>query len=88
MALTKKRYATLNKFLTDIKKRFKNVKWEVYQPTDYITEVYGKGFILRGTMGIFEKEFFILIEDPRRLEWAAMINGELESEVKNAHGSR
>lgn len=83
MAHSKKRFATLNRFLGEARKMFPNTSWSVYQAGDEINDVYGPGFILVGKRGIYEKEFFILFEDQRRIEWAAMINGELEDLVEN-----
>ena len=86
MVLSKKRSAALNKFLGEARKTFPNTSWSVYQASDEINDIYGPGFILVGKRGIYEKEFFILFEDKRRVEWAAMINGELEDNIQ--HGSR
>lgn len=84
MVRMKKRYGTLNKFQGEIRKVFPDVKWTIWQADKEIVRDYGDGFILRGDRGVFNKEFFILFEDPRRIEWAAMINGELDSEIRNA----
>ena len=86
MALSKKRSAALNRFLGEARKKFPKVSWSVYSADKETNEVYGEGFILVGKRGIYEKEFFILFEDPRRIEWAAMINGELEDDIQ--HGTR
>ena len=84
MVHMKKRYATLNSFLIEARDMFPNTSWTVWQADKQIVKDYGDGFVLRGDKGVFNKEFFILFEDPRRIEWAAMINGELESEIKHA----
>ena len=84
MVRTKKRYEALSKLLVKIRRTFPDTKWSIYEASKEINDIYGNGFLLSGRRGIFEKEFFILMDDPRRVEWAAMINGELESEVKNA----
>ncbi len=83
MAHSKKRYATLNKFMGEARKKFPKTSWSFYGADKETNEIYGEGFILVGKRGIYEKEFFILFEDKRRIEWAAMINGELEDLVEN-----
>lgn len=83
MVLSKKRSAALNSFLGKARKTFPNTSWSIYQASDEINDIYGPGFILVGKRGVYEKEFFILHEDNRRMAWAAMINGELEDSVEN-----
>lgn len=84
MVLSKKRSAALNKFLYEARAKFPEVAFNAYKASKETNEIYGEGFILVGKRGIYEKEFFILFEDQRRMEWAAMINGELEDSL-NGH---
>lgn len=60
------------------KRMFPAVKWTLSFPSRDILDNYGDGYLMRGTIGTYEVEYFILFDDPRVKNWIKMIYVQLE----------
>lgn len=66
--------------------KYPNVYWTAVKPDETTLDVYGDGFILKATKGIFSKEYFILADDPRKEKWIDMIMAQIEEEIEKNEG--
>ena len=63
------------------KNMYPEVKWVLSLPSQDILDEYGDGYLLRGSLGDCDIEYFILIEDPRIKNWIQMIVVQLKDEL-------
>lgn len=72
----------MDKTIKELKNLYPDITWELVETPDEILENYGNGIILRGEKQGEMKEFFILEEDKRKLQWGHVIANYLNKTVE------
>lgn len=67
------RYEYKAKFIEELEELYPDITWETMEPSEEIEKNFGTGVILVGRKDGRQKEFFILEEDKRHMQWGHVI---------------
>lgn len=71
----------MEKVVKQLSKIYPEIEWSLAEPNDDILENFGNGIVLVGERGAKVKDFFILSDDPRKLQWGHVIANYLNGTV-------
>lgn len=75
------RYEYKAKFLEKLERLYPEIEWGIMEPSRDVEENFGTGIILIGSLNGKQKEFFILEDDTRHIQWGHVIANYLRQEA-------
>lgn len=76
-----KKQITMAEAVKELQEVYPDIEWETAEPHPDVEANFGTGIVLAGTKDGETKTFFILEEDPRKVQWGHVIANYLNRTV-------